>query len=518
MRIDIDKSNLKKAIIRFCCLSIAVCLLLALAGCGKAESQITDLSGLNGKSITVQQGTVFAAVIKQTPQLAGSSLSYASTDVDALARLLGKKTDAYVTDNVIAQTLMYKYDGLMLLDETLSEAYYGIAFPKGSAVRAEFDTVLERFEADGTLETLRETWLGDDSSVKTVPEQTWPGSKGTLRCCVSADSEPICYLAGNDYLGLDIDLVLRIARELDYQIEFVSTQFSDLIPTVAAGQADFAVSSITETAERAEMVDFSLPYMDAGVVVLVRNLSENSVGSGFFLSLKNSLKRTFVDENRWITMIKGLGTTVLLSITSALFGLVLGILLFLWSYSGSRIANVILSVVSKIFRLLPFPTFLLIVFYIIFAGNPGSNFRAATFGFGFAFALGVFGIIGGAIGGISAGQKEAAFSMGYSKYGALSKIFIPQTLPQMLAAMQNAFVGHVQGTALAGFFAVQDIQAVSDVIRAETVEPFITLIFTAVVYILLAEVSSRLIAHIRVNLTPVRTEDEIRKRVLKGKL
>jgi len=82
--------------------------------------------------------------------------------------------------------------------------------------------------------------------------------------------------------GFSIDVWDEIARRMHVQVAWhrVATQ-ADLLPAVQRGDADVAIAAITMTPQRERQVDFSLPYFDAGLQIMVRSRSE----SGFFVAV-----------------------------------------------------------------------------------------------------------------------------------------------------------------------------------------------------------------------------------------
>lgn len=70
--------------------------------------------------------------------------------------------------------------------------------------------------------------------------------------------------------GFDIDLMNEIAKKAGLRIEFVNVDFTQLLSSMAKCQYDAAISSITITNERKNVMDFSDPYIIAGQVVVVR--------------------------------------------------------------------------------------------------------------------------------------------------------------------------------------------------------------------------------------------------------
>jgi His/Glu/Gln/Arg/opine family amino acid ABC transporter permease subunit len=71
-------------------------------------------------------------------------------------------------------------------------------------------------------------------------------------------------------VGFDVDLVRAAAREAGLEAEFVDQPFDGILPGLAQGKYDAAVSAMTITEERARVVDFTDPYFEAGQVIAVR--------------------------------------------------------------------------------------------------------------------------------------------------------------------------------------------------------------------------------------------------------
>ena len=72
------------------------------------------------------------------------------------------------------------------------------------------------------------------------------------------------------FVGISIDLARAAARRMGLPLEIVAMDFSELIPAVKSGRADFAVEAITITPSRLRDVDFSLSYASDGGAFLYR--------------------------------------------------------------------------------------------------------------------------------------------------------------------------------------------------------------------------------------------------------
>lgn len=72
---------------------------------------------------------------------------------------------------------------------------------------------------------------------------------------------PFEYFEGTEVKGVDVDVMNFVGEKLGKEVEFVNTEFSGIIDSVAEGKVcDAGAAGITITAARQEKVDFSKPY------------------------------------------------------------------------------------------------------------------------------------------------------------------------------------------------------------------------------------------------------------------
>ena len=67
------------------------------------------------------------------------------------------------------------------------------------------------------------------------------------------------------FIGFEIDVATRLAKDLGVKAEFIPTKWAGIIPALLTGQFDIIIAGMTVTPERAEKVDFSVPYDYAGM-------------------------------------------------------------------------------------------------------------------------------------------------------------------------------------------------------------------------------------------------------------
>ena len=85
---------------------------------------------------------------------------------------------------------------------------------------------------------------------------------GKIVIGVFSDKAPFGYVDENgEYQGYDVYFAERIAKDLGVEVEYVSTDPASRVEYAATGKVDIILANFTVTEERAQQVDFALPYM-----------------------------------------------------------------------------------------------------------------------------------------------------------------------------------------------------------------------------------------------------------------
>ena len=117
----------------------------------KADSTIKGKADLAGKTVSVQTGTTAESGCSD----AGCNVQGFQANADAKAALTTGKVDAWVVDNLTAQQMVEEGDGLVILEEKMTEEPYAFAFAFGSEDLVEaINPILEKLIADGTIEEI----------------------------------------------------------------------------------------------------------------------------------------------------------------------------------------------------------------------------------------------------------------------------------------------------------------------------------------------------------------------------
>ena len=104
---------------------------------------------------------------------------------------------------------------------------------------------------------------------------------GEINIGVFSDKNPFGYVDENgEYQGYDVYFANKLGEDLGVKINFVSTEAASRVEYLETGKVDIVLANFTVTEERAEKVDFALPYMNVALGVVspkanvIKDLSE----------------------------------------------------------------------------------------------------------------------------------------------------------------------------------------------------------------------------------------------------
>ena len=105
-----------------------------------------------------------------------------------------------------------------------------------------------------------------DAQARTLDEIK---ESGKLVIGVFSDKKPFGYVDENgDYQGYDVFFARRLAKDLDVALELVSVDAPNRVEYLTSAKVDVILANFTVTPERAEVVDFALPYMKVALGVV----------------------------------------------------------------------------------------------------------------------------------------------------------------------------------------------------------------------------------------------------------
>lgn len=164
-----------------------------------------------------------------------------------------------------------------------------------SAAKETTDTAKETSEAADTQADTTAAVNGGDY------KDSLAGKKLTVGCDTSF--VPFCFPDdSNTYVGFDIDMLAALSDYLGFEYDLQPMDFTALLMSVQTNKLDMALAGITITDERAQVMDISDPYYDAGLQIFVKDDNEDITQISNLEGKKIALKEgtasiDYVNEN-----------------------------------------------------------------------------------------------------------------------------------------------------------------------------------------------------------------------------
>ncbi len=514
------------------------CLVLTCNAWGEASSQENATSVQQKDTMAILEGKM-AGVMTGTPQdtivknnVKNTKLQYFNNATDMALALQKKKIDFMALSSVNYYSMAEEYPELAYIKQPLTSFEVGTIFPKtqkADGIRGELNAYIAQIKQNGKLEELQNYWLYPNNWENIdIPEQ---GEKGTLKLATANTLKPFSFMLNDKNVGFDIAVIAGFCKEYGYGLQIENVDFDGILSGITTGKYDLAAGQISWTEERAESVNYSDFYYTQEIVAIVN--SQEFVGKADLVSgnsaqgsasatadhskspkcsYKNSIQKTLLQENRWVSIVKGLAVTLEITFMGFLLANILGAVLCAMAMSKIRAIRILAGMYSGLMQGLPIVVILMILYYIVFGHSRISNVLVAIIGFGMVFAAYMAQVFEGNIRGVEKGQWEAAYTIGLTKRQTFMGVILPQAIRRMLPAYFSNFISLMKGTAIVGYIAITDLTKVGDIIRSSTYEAFVPLLTVAMIYLLLASILLLIMQAIRSGLLRKRVCKKSRKR------
>lgn len=207
----------------------------------------------------------------------------------------------------------------------------------------------------------------------------------------------------------------------------------------------------------------------------------------------NNLMNDLEQPNHYGLFVKGIQTTLLLSLISLLIGFVLGMFVILIRTKNIPVVSFLMGGLVEIVRGTPMMLQILIVYFgLDVLGANASAFISSIIAISINSAAYVSEIIRSGIESISKGQMEAGRSLGLSENQTMKKIILPQAFKNILPALGNEFVTLIKETSIASTIGVGELMFQTTKIQSLTFEAMKPLLIVSVIYFVLTFTLTRL--------------------------
>ena len=485
-------------------------ILLLLTGCSNSKNKkIDSLDDLNDTKMGCMSGSIFDKTIEE--HFENPEIIYFNSRAEMLLGLLSGKVEGYLADEPVAMLFKADNPDVTYINEPIDYVDYGICFSKeANDLLKQFNAYLDDVEKEGYLSKLKNKWICEDGRNQTIPEYNLTGENGTIKVATTPDAAPFSFLVNNVYQGYEVELVTEFCYRNGYKLQIDTTSFDALISSVASNKYDMSFNGIYITEERKKSVDYCTSTYRGAVVAVIR--AGDSKGVSIFSNLRNKLHQTFIEENRYLLILSGIGVTLLITIMSLFLGTLFGFAMLLLSRKSKYFKKAFDAFVYVISGL-PTIVLLMILFYIIFAKSALSGTAISIIGFSMIIGSSVYKMLKTGVAAIDYGQYEGALALGYRDSLAFIKVVLPQAIRIVLPTYKSEIVSLIKSTSVVGYVTVQDITRVSDIIRSRTYDAFFPLIVTAIIYFILAKGIIKIVEDLEAKYINIDVTDENQKHI-----
>ena len=209
------------------------------------------------------------------------------------------------------------------------------------------------------------------------------------------------------------------------------------------------------------------------------------------------LYATFIEEDRYMMLVDGLKSTLIITVGALIIGVVLGAIIAIIRYCGEDIPFMkplckLCDLYTTVIRGIPVVVVLLIFYFVILKRSDGIVVGIVTFGINSSAYMAE--LMRSGIQAVDPGQMEAGRSLGMSQLQTTWKIILPQAMKNILPAIGNEMIALLKETSVAGYVAVADLTKGGDIIRSRTYSPFLPLLAVALIYLILVMFFSYLVS------------------------
>ena len=176
--------------------------------------------------------------------------------------------------------------GVKVIEIKLTEEEYAFAVQKGNtALLNQLNDFMAEIKGNGKFEEIVNKYFGDGTPTPVVSAKEKKTDGSQLIVATNAAFEPFEYMVGENYYGLDLEIMALFAQKLGKELYIYNMEFDAVCLAVSAdggsyegengdvavegGIADIAAAGLTVSDTRKQILDFSVSYYDASQMLIV---------------------------------------------------------------------------------------------------------------------------------------------------------------------------------------------------------------------------------------------------------
>lgn len=294
-------------------LSLLVCgLLLAggLSSCdlpyNRPKPKLTKVEDLNSNEYRLGLPLGAKAMHVGEEKLAQARPCYYNSHYAAYEALKADKIDAYLFDSHTLDYVATNAPDYTILPGSMGQVDIAIGLsPQNADLLGPINHFILQYKSDGTYDAMYTRWIkpvrpavattkdskpaelgAPATQVPPMPEIAAPTAPTrTLIVGTCSQLEPLCFCSPNstpvveesadaaaaNLTGFDMELLRRLALELNFNYEIRDLDYTTLENELAAGRIDMVIAGLNKTAAREKrQILFSSNYIESNIVALVK--------------------------------------------------------------------------------------------------------------------------------------------------------------------------------------------------------------------------------------------------------
>ena len=265
-----------------------ISLVLALVMLVGATFALASCGGKDTCKIGVQQGTTGELYLKGDADMAFAGYtnieckSYNTAGL-AVQAMIDGQINYVIIDNEVAKALADQNPETKVIDIALSAEEYAFGVDKSQDnIKTALNELLAEMKADGSLDAIFAKYdaleydadgnvVGGDEAIVGIDsaEKKNDNAAGQLVVATNAAFAPFEYKKGNQFAGIDMEIMKALADKMDLELVIEDMDFDAVVTSVGKNNIDIAASGLTIKESRKQAVNFSDTYFSEAFQVLL---------------------------------------------------------------------------------------------------------------------------------------------------------------------------------------------------------------------------------------------------------
>ena len=354
--------------------SIAIALLtlmpLLLSSCSGSRQTYKTFSEIDGNPVGCSDGSPsFSEQLKRV--FPHSPIKYFKSFSELIYATENGIIAGFIADDPTYRYMRYnEHSKVVKLEEAMDYSEYAYIFRKYDSASDVLRGYLNQYIINNreSINQLADKWFPNDydqtKNARVEEITTFSDPLGSFTAGVIDENCPMGFSINNTAQGFDADVLIAFAKAMRFNITLKSISVNSIFAELDEGRIDIIGGGFNITESRRENYNFSTPNYTGNLDFIVYDPTvpnnPNPIITGFY--------KTFIEADRWKTLLAGTAITLGITIISVIVGTSLGYGLYILGFNN-KIARKIINGLTIFFSRTPIVVILMIFYYIFFIAS-----------------------------------------------------------------------------------------------------------------------------------------------------